>query len=80
MDQFDLIKYIWDSDLYYMVQWFCLISVRLFGPGHAKMCLMHANNKGTDQHPHSLISTFVVCCLESMICIHVLTISKVSRF
>ena len=28
--------------------------------------------------PHSLISTFVVCCLNSMICI--LTISEVSRF
>ena len=50
------------------------------GPGHAKMCLMaYANNKGADQpvHPHSLISTFVVRCLDS-ICI--LTISKVSRF
>ena len=33
MDQFDtntdLIKYIWVSDLYFMAQWFCLISVRL---------------------------------------------------
>ena len=40
----------------------------------------YANNKGADQpaHPHSLISTFVVCCLDSMICI--LAISKVSRF
>ena len=44
------------------------------------MCLMaYANNKGADQpmHPHSLISTFVVRCLDS-ICI--LAISKVSRF
>ena len=43
-----------------------------FGPGHAKTCLMpYANNKGTDQpaHPRSLISTFVVRCLDSMICI-----------
>ena len=51
------------------------------GPGHAKMCLMpYANNKGVDQpaYPHSLISTFVVRCLDSMICI--LAISKVSRF
>ena len=45
------------------------------------MCLMpYANNKGADQpaHPRSLISNFVVRCLDSMICI--LTISKVSRF
>ena len=30
-----------------------------------------ANNKGADQpaHPRSLISTFVVRCLDSMICI-----------
>ena len=52
-----------------------------FGPGHAKTCLMsYANNKGADQpaHPRSLISTFVVRCIDSMIC--KLTISKVSRF
>ena len=38
-----------------------------------------ANNKGTDQPAHlrSLISTFIVRCLESTICIFVL--SKVSR-
>ena len=51
------------------------------GPCHAKTCLItYANNKGVDQpaHPRSLISTFVVRCLDSMICI--LTISKVSRF
>ena len=50
-------------------------------PGHAKMYLMaYANNKDADQpaHPRSLISTFVVRCLDSMICI--LAISKVSRF
>ena len=49
------------------------------GPDHAKTCLMpYANNKGADQpaHPYSLISTFVVRCLGSMICI--LAISKVS--
>ena len=29
----------------------------------------YANNKGADQpvHPHSLISTFIVCCLDSRI-------------
>ena len=40
----------------------------LSGPGHAKMCLMpYANNKGADQpaHPRSLISTFVVRCLDN---------------
>ena len=45
------------------------------------MCLMpYANNKGADQpaHPRSLISTFVVRCLDSMTC--VLALSKVSRF
>ena len=38
-------------------------------PGHEKMCLMpHANNKGADQpaHLHSLISAFVVRCLDSI--------------
>ena len=53
----------------------------LSGPGHAKMSLMpYANNKGADQpvHLRSLISTFVVRCLDSKICI--LAISKVSRF
>ena len=40
----------------------------------------YANNKGADQpaHPRSLISTFVVRCLDSMICI--LAISERSRF
>ena len=49
-----------------------------YGPGHAKTCLIpYANNKGADQpaHSRSLISTFVVRCLDSMICI--LAISKV---
>ena len=44
------------------------------------MCLNpYANNKGADQpaHPCSLISTFVVRCLDSMKCI--LALSKVSR-
>ena len=52
-----------------------------YRPGHAKICLMpYANNNGADQpaHQYSLISTFVVHCLASMICI--LALSKVSRF
>ena len=43
----------------------------IIGPGHAKTCLMtYANNKGVDQPAHlrSLISIFVVRCLDS-ICI-----------
>ena len=39
-------------------------------PGHEKMCLMsYANNKGADQpaHPRSLISAFVVRCLDTII-------------
>ena len=58
-----------------------LLTHTVYGPGHAKTWLMpYANNKGADQpaHPHSLISTFIVRCLDSMICI--LAISKVSRF
>ena len=41
----------------------------LLEPGHQKTCLMsHANNKGADQpaHPRSLISAFVVRCLDSV--------------
>ena len=57
--------------------WFLSSFVSTCGPGHAKTCLMsYANNKGADQpaHPRSLISTFFVRCLDSMIC--VLAISK----
>ena len=38
-------------------------------PGHEKTCLMsYATNKGADQpaHPRSLISAFVVRCLDSV--------------
>ena len=65
------------SDFFLIVMYF----PEIYGPGHAKTCLMpYANNKGADQpaHPRSLISTFVVRCLDSMICI--LAISKVSGF
>ena len=46
------------------------ISVFTTEPGHEKMCLMsYANNKGADQpaHARSLISAFVVRCLDSII-------------
>ena len=49
-------------------------------PGHEKMCLMsYANNKGADQpaHPRSLISAFVVRCLDSMITLD--SITEISR-
>ena len=53
----------------------------LFGPGHAKICLMpYVNNKGADQpaHPCSLISTFVVRSLDSIISL--VSRSEISRF
>ena len=40
-----------------------------YEPGHEKTCIMsYANNKGADQpaHPRSLISAFVVRCLDSV--------------
>ena len=41
----------------------------------------YANNKGADQPAHlrSLISTFVVCCLD-MICIHVVALSNITFY
>ena len=50
-------------------------------PGHEKMCLMsYANNKGADQpaHPRSLISAFVVRCLDSIISLD--SIAERTRF
>ena len=45
-----------------------------------KHVMPYTNNKGADQpvQPRSLISTFVVRCLGSMI--YILAVSKVSRF
>ena len=45
-------------------------NIYLYEPGHEKLCLMsYANNKGADQsaHPRSLISAFVVRCLDCII-------------
>ena len=53
----------------------------IFGPGQAKMYVMpYVNNKGADQpvHLRSLISTFVVCSLDSIISL--VSKSKISRF
>ena len=47
---------------------------------HEKMRLMsYANNKGADKpaHPRSLISAFVVCCLDSIISLD--SIPEISR-
>ena len=54
--------------------------IKLNGPRHAKTCLMpYANNKGADQpsHPSSLISTFVVRCLD--IIMPLVSIPEISR-
>ena len=48
--------------------------------GHEKICFMsYANNKGADQpaHPRSLISAFVVHCLDSIISLD--SIAEISR-
>ena len=49
-------------------------------PGHEKMCLMsYANNNGADQpaHPRSLISAFIVRCLDSIISLD--SVAEISR-
>ena len=48
-------------------------------PRHEKTCRPYANNKDADQpaYPHSLISTFVVHCLDSIT--FLLAKSKISR-
>ena len=51
----------------------------LIGPGHEKTCLTsYANNKGADQpaHPRSLISAFVVRCLDSVMSL--VSVTKIS--
>ena len=51
----------------------------IYEPGHEKTCLMsYANNKGADQpaHPRSLISSFVVRCLDSVMSL--VSVTKIS--
>ena len=58
-----------------------LMLVVLIGPRREKTCLRRfANNKGADQpaHPRSLISAFVIHCLESTI--SKLTTCEISTF
>ena len=55
-------------------------NVKLTDPGHEKLCLMsYANNKVADQpaHLYSLISAFVVHCLDSIISLD--SIAEISR-
>ena len=55
-------------------------SAKKYEPGNEKMCLMsYVNNKGADHpaHPRSLISAFVVRCLDSIISLD--SIAKISR-
>ena len=57
-----------------------LTSMHAFKPGNEKICLMsYANNKGTDQpaHQRSLISAFIVHCLDSIISL--VSIAEISR-
>ena len=57
-----------------------LLGFILSEPGHEKMCLMlYANNKGADQpaYPRSLISAFIVRCLDGVICLD--SIAEISR-
>ena len=51
-----------------------------YEPGHEKMCLIpYANHKGADQpaHPRSLISAFVVRCLD--IVMSLVSVTTISR-
>ena len=55
------------------------IHMYIHEPGHEKTCLMsYANNKGADQpaHPRSLISAFVVRCLDSVM--FLVSVTKIS--
>ena len=55
-------------------------SINISEPGHEKMCIMsYANNEGADQpaHPRSLISAFVVRCINSII--STVSIAEISR-
>ena len=55
-------------------------AIKIDEPGHEKMCLLsYANNKGADQpaHPRSLISAFIVRCLDSIISLD--SVAEISR-
>ena len=64
---------------YYFCQLICILSIKSLEPGHEKTCLMsYTNNNGADKpaHPQSLISVFVVCCLDSVMSL--ISVTKIS--
>ena len=63
------------------MKWFCFHFLYHMSQVMRKPVFPYANNKGADRpaHPRSLISTFVVQSLNSIIPIHVLAKSKISR-
>ena len=73
----------WTKVIFSQVKWYRINSYKWligFEPGHEKMCLMsYTNNKGADQpaHPRSLISAFIVRCLDSIISLD--SIAEISR-
>ena len=73
---------IWVSKLLGVLQYFSLYMSRAMRK--CVLCLMsYANNKGADQpvHPRSLISTFIVRCLDSLISLDsIAEISRLSSF
>ena len=60
---------VWNLNLLFGYGNHILRSLHTNEPGREKTCLMsYANNKGADQpaHPRSLISAFIVRCLDSV--------------
>ena len=75
-----LLFFFFDAKLCLMDKSQRIIALKISEPGHEKMCLMsYANNKGADQpgHPLSLISAFVIHCLDSIISLD--SIAEISR-
>ena len=73
----DLGSYIYNTLLFMQAQ---LEVILVYEPQHEKTCFMrYANNQGTDQpaHPCSLMSTFVVRCLDSITPLH--AVAEISR-
>ena len=74
-----LIPTVYDT-IYIYIYIYIYICIYIYKPRHEKMSLMsYVNNKGADQpaHPHSLISAFVVRCLDSVISLDL--IAEISR-
>ena len=69
-----------DKNFVYALIYMIPVVTNTYEPGHEKMCLMsYENNKGADQpaRPRSLISAFVVRCLDSIISLD--SIAEISR-